>query len=223
MNGNIENSMEAFQNCADNGVQGVELDVHLCLTGEAVVIHDSDLMRMTGEGGKVEELSWEVLKKRRIGKDEEERSLGNRIPLLEDVISSFSSSLYFDIELKPKTIPSPSLIRKTSAIIKRYGMEKKVMISSFNPLALILWKRLGIKEIPTGLIYSEGEGVPRFLQHGNGRFLVNCDVLKPHSSLLSLSRKFLKGHHVLIWGDPIPSPLDYAPDGIITDFPQSFM
>ncbi len=44
-----ENSLESFKNAIKCGADGVELDVHLTKDGKLVVIHDSDLRRITGE------------------------------------------------------------------------------------------------------------------------------------------------------------------------------
>jgi len=43
-----ENTMKAFDLCAERNIPGVELDVHLCKTGELVVIHDHNLRRLSG-------------------------------------------------------------------------------------------------------------------------------------------------------------------------------
>ncbi len=219
----VENTMEAFQRCADRCVSGIELDVHICASGEAVVIHDSALERMTGLNSTVEECTFSQLRDLSVGKNEQERLKGYRIPLLEEVLSAFSSTLYFDIELKPKNIPSPAIVKRTAELIRRYRCEHRVMVSSFNPLVLLLWKIMGIRDVPTGLIYSEGEGVPRFLQSGNGRYIANCDVLKPHSTLLDRSKHFIRGHEVVLWGDPISQDILPSMSGIITDEPSRFI
>ena len=54
-NGVCENSLTAFRLAKENGF-GVELDVHLLKDGNLAVIHDSDLIRITGKSGKIEDL-----------------------------------------------------------------------------------------------------------------------------------------------------------------------
>ncbi len=216
----VENSMPAFDLARTRGFSGIELDVHICATGQAVVIHDSDLRRMTGKEGKVENLSWEEIQGLPIGKTQEQRHQGERIPLLEEVLSTFASSLYFDIELKGETFPSVAIVREVSRIIRTYKAEEKVLISSFNPFALMRWNLQGVKEIPTGIIYSRGKEVPRFLQGGNGRFFTHCDVLKPHSTLLEKSLPFAGRYEVVVWGDPIKQDIVQNVSGVITDFPH---
>ena len=43
-----ENTMAAFQKVLDYNIPGVELDVHICRTGELLVTHDFNLHRVTG-------------------------------------------------------------------------------------------------------------------------------------------------------------------------------
>ena len=47
-----ENSLEAFQRAIDEGAHGVELDLRLCGTGEAVHAHDASLARVTNGAAK---------------------------------------------------------------------------------------------------------------------------------------------------------------------------
>jgi glycerophosphoryl diester phosphodiesterase len=54
--------MESFQSCADQGVQAIELDIHLCATGELVVTHDFNVKRVSGYDGLVEQMSFNQLR-----------------------------------------------------------------------------------------------------------------------------------------------------------------
>jgi glycerophosphoryl diester phosphodiesterase len=46
-----ENTLASFQKAIDLGVDGIELDVHLCQSGEVVVIHDDTIERTTSGKG----------------------------------------------------------------------------------------------------------------------------------------------------------------------------
>src|SRR5438874_1738897 len=48
-----ENSVAAFRRAAVDGADGVELDVLCCGTGEVVVFHDDDLLRLGGRPDRV--------------------------------------------------------------------------------------------------------------------------------------------------------------------------
>ena len=57
-----ENGLKAFQNAIDNDF-AFELDVHLSLDGKLIVSHDSNLERMTGKPGIIEQLNSEDIRK----------------------------------------------------------------------------------------------------------------------------------------------------------------
>ena len=42
-----ENTLEAFKMAVDMGAHGVELDVHICRSGELVVAHDETIERVS--------------------------------------------------------------------------------------------------------------------------------------------------------------------------------
>ena len=52
-----ENTLTSFQECLKHGVRRCELDLHLSMDGELMVIHDPTLKRTADRRGKVVELS----------------------------------------------------------------------------------------------------------------------------------------------------------------------
>mgnify|MGYP002041235553 FL=1 len=52
-----ENTLTSFQECLKHGVRRCELDLHLSMDGELMVIHDPTLKRTTDRRGKVVEHS----------------------------------------------------------------------------------------------------------------------------------------------------------------------
>ena len=88
-----ENSMAAFE-AAKNAGYGVELDVHLLADGNLAVIHDSDLQRVTGKTGKIEELTTRQLRDHRLCGTEE------IIPEFAHVLELFQGSAPLIVELK---------------------------------------------------------------------------------------------------------------------------
>ncbi len=79
-----ENSMRAFRLAVRYGF-GSELDVHLTADGKLVVFHDTTLVRMVGLNRRIEDMTWDELKRIRL--------LGTdcHIPLLEDVLDLYTS------------------------------------------------------------------------------------------------------------------------------------
>ena len=57
-----ENTLAAFRNALAIGVDGIELDVRRCATGELVVAHYSDLSEMTTSHGQIQDLSYKQIR-----------------------------------------------------------------------------------------------------------------------------------------------------------------
>ena len=88
-----ENSMAAFRAALDAGF-GIEFDLHLLKDGNLGVMHDSELLRITGVSGKMEDLTTEDLGKYRLGGTEE------TIPQFSQVLELFDGKAPLIIELK---------------------------------------------------------------------------------------------------------------------------
>ena len=61
-----ENSLQAFQNCIDMGVDMVELDLKKTKDGELILMHDNTLNRTTNGTGKPEDYTLAELKELRL-------------------------------------------------------------------------------------------------------------------------------------------------------------
>src|ERR1044071_1678130 len=85
-----ENTMLAFDLARAAGADGIELDVRFDADRNVVVFHDSELDRLTGRPGVMEQLSPAERAPLRIG--------GEPVPLLAEVLSVFD--LEIDIEIK---------------------------------------------------------------------------------------------------------------------------
>ena len=146
-NGGVpENSLAAFRLAAENGF-GAELDVHLTADGQLAVIHDSDLQRVCGREGKVEELTYEALSQYRLLGTEE------RIPLLSEVLSLFAGVAPLIVELKPIRGNEPELAEKTCALLDTFP-DLSYCLESFDPYA-VLWLRRNRPELIRGQLSQD--------------------------------------------------------------------
>src|SRR6266567_2781407 len=75
-----ENTMAAFRHAISHGIP-IELDVQLARADLLVVVHDRDLLRLTGAGMAAADVDLDLLSRLRIGSSDE------RIPLLPDVLA----------------------------------------------------------------------------------------------------------------------------------------
>ena len=88
-----ENTLRSFRKALDLGADMVELDVHLCGTGELVVIHDETVDRTTDGSGSVRDMPFHELRGLDAGK-------GERIPTLREVLDLLEGRAGVNIELK---------------------------------------------------------------------------------------------------------------------------
>lgn len=119
-----ENSLSAFRKARDNGY-GVELDVHLLADGNLAVIHDSQLKRMTGFDGKVEDLTTEQLKSSRLTGTEE------TIPEFRQVLDLYNGRAPLIVELKVSGNNYAELCRKACKMLDNY--KGVYCMESFDP------------------------------------------------------------------------------------------
>jgi len=223
-----ENTMASFRAAVEAGVPGVELDVHLCASGELVVVHDYNLKRVTGHDGVVERMSYAEIRALDAGSWFNGKFAGERIPLLTDLFDAFGDSLYYDIEIKHKDRKPRELEEKLAAEIKKAGLARNCVVSSFNPFALKAIRKIA-PELLTAIIYCDDEEVPPILRNGFGKIISGCDILKPDR--VKINRGSM-AFHALFGGYPgIPWTVNDPEDaarlvkagiwGIISDDPAA--
>ena len=137
-----ENTVAGFERAAALGLDAVELDVQLTADGRLAVFHDDDLARLTGEQGKIAELGWDEIWRRRLhrllplGRDRQGLLLEvsyereERIPLLEEVLEVIDGRLAVDVELKPsRTSPrSDELAARVAAVVQMSARPETVLV-----------------------------------------------------------------------------------------------
>ncbi|MEF3691591.1 MAG: glycerophosphodiester phosphodiesterase [Candidatus Moraniibacteriota bacterium] len=132
-----ENTLSSFQKALSLNVDMIELDVHLCRSGEVVVIHEDTI---------------KTKKRKELIKKTNYTDLNRLdIPTLEDVLSLIKGQTRVNIELK-----GSGTARPVSGIVKKYlkkGYFKKedFLISSFN-IKELKKSHLHLPEIKKGFL-----------------------------------------------------------------------
>ncbi|MCR5296955.1 MAG: glycerophosphodiester phosphodiesterase [Clostridiales bacterium] len=148
-----ENTLEAFELAARMGAQGVELDVHICASGELVVAHDETVDRVSNGSGRIMDHSLTQLKRLTFNRTHPEVA-GARIPLLSEVFELLSpTGLQINIELKNSEIDYPDLERKTLELAAREFSTDRIIFSSFNHYSMLRMKALD-SSLRCGLLYD---------------------------------------------------------------------
>lgn len=115
----LENSMAAFAAAVDLGYTHVETDAHGTTDGTAVALHDSHLDRTTDATGAVAELTWDTVRRARIGGVEP-------VPRLVDILGTWPT-LRVNIDVK-----ADSGIRPVAEAIEHTRAHDRVCLASFS-------------------------------------------------------------------------------------------
>ena len=140
--GRYENTMAA----ADAAIAGgfaIECDVQLSSDGEAMVFHDHDLDRLTGETGPVGARNAAFLATLSIG------GSADRIPTLDAFLDRIGGRVPLVIEIKSRFDGDERLARRTMAVLaNRAG---PIAVKSFDPALVALVRELA-PALPRGIV-----------------------------------------------------------------------
>jgi glycerophosphoryl diester phosphodiesterase len=155
-----ENTMLAFMEAVKAGAEGVELDVQMTKDGEIVVIHDEKVDRTTGAKGLVKDFSAADIRKLDAGYLHKSLGRKEHIPFLEEVFEWMSgNSLICNVELKTGLFPYKGIEEKIIGMVRQYGLQERIILSSFNHYSLVHAASLA-PEIETAPILAEGLYMP---------------------------------------------------------------
>ncbi len=127
-----ENTMIAFRKSVDLGIDGIELDIHRCSTGELVVIHDEDVQRTTNGVGLVGDISYPELQRLDAGSWFDKEFAGERIPQLADVLDLVAGKCVVNIEIKNTPVDYPGIDDDLIDLLADYPQRERLIISSFD-------------------------------------------------------------------------------------------
>lgn len=144
-----ENTLLGFSQAVEDGVDGLELDVHLTKDGEVLVIHDERLDRTTNGTGFVKDLTLAEIKKYSAGVHYQSFPAGDsswekeRVPSLQEVLELLHPyNTELNIELKTNVFPYEGIEEKVLSLVKDYGNGRKVIYSSFHLPTILRIKKL---------------------------------------------------------------------------------
>jgi len=218
-----ENTLAAFRLAADEGADAVELDARLSADGAVVVHHDATLNRTTNGTGDLSELDLNDLKSLDAGAKFDARFAGEQIPVLDEVFEAIGRQILINVELKNYERVFDPLAEYVVRIIRHHGLERWVLLSSFNPVSLRAVSRLA-PEIPRGLLLWQGQ---KQWTQAVFRAMAVFDACHPHDRMTdreAIAADHAHGRRVNVWTvndvDRMRELLLLGADGLITDAPR---
>lgn len=209
-----ENTIPSIQKAIELGVDGIEIDVFKCKSGEIVLFHDKKLDRLTSVKGFIENIDIDSINKIKI-KDQ------YKIPLLEEVLEIVPENIFLNIELKGKGTAkkvNEILLKKIS---NNSSKMNNYIISSFD------WDELNIlrsinKNIPLAILTSNN--IDKAILEGKK---INATSINPNYKLLDKknilqikSEGFKVFPYTVNDQSMIEKMKKLRVDGIITDYPE---
>lgn len=198
-----ENTLSAFKIAKDLGCKGYELDIHLCTSGELVVVHDHWMDRLAGCHKKIEDLSYDEIKELSVTKHFSEKfpdikieHEGTYIPTLDEVFELAGPDLFIDIEIKVKGSRHFKISQVLAETLAKHN-RKNCIVSSFNPLALLDFKKHS--DYPIAAIYCSDKSMPWYLRHGEALLISGAKILKPSVQMANAIKKIDPKKPVVVW------------------------
>ena len=216
------NTLPAFEMAADCGADGVELDVQLSADGQAVVIHDFTVDASTDGSGPVGEMSLAELRELDAGSWFGEQWRGTRVPTLAEVFAAVGQRLLINVEIKTLPHQNDGIEQVVADEILAAGLQGRVLVSSFNPLALRRFRAIMPAMPVARLTFSGMPAEWRALWRD-----VPCEVLHPEHD--EIDRQFMRaaragGHLVNTWtvndAGRARELVTLGVDGIVSDWPD---
>ncbi|MDV4151995.1 glycerophosphodiester phosphodiesterase [Clostridium sp. AL.422] len=215
-----ENTILALKEGIKSGASGIEIDVHKSKDNKLVVIHDEDIERTFMGRGLIKDFTLEELKsfknRKKPFRDNEEC----KIPTLEEVLELVKdTNIILNIELKTDIFHYEGIEEDVVNLIKSYGIEDKIIISSFNHESIKLVK--SISNIKTGVLYYKP--IKNVVEYAK-----SLGAYSIHPDLKLVSEELIKEAHendlmvnIYTVNDPMHMRLliKNGVDGAFTDYP----
>jgi glycerophosphoryl diester phosphodiesterase len=218
-----ENTLPAFELALQQGADGVELDAQLTADGHVIVIHDPRLERTTNGHGRVKDFSLADLRALDAAGRYSDQYNGTKIPTLDEVFETIGKKAVINIELKNYTAPQDALVEKVCQLVKRYGLEDRILFSSFFGLSLRKAARL-LPQVPRGLLALSG--FPGAWARSFGFMFGDYQAVHPHINDVNaqqVQRVHRLKRYINVWtvnsAQDVARLADWGVDGIITDDP----
>lgn len=218
-----ENTMLSFRKAVEIGCDGIELDVHLTKDNKLVIIHDETIDRTSNGTGFVKDYTYDELCKFDFYGNFKGKYEFQRIPTLREYFDLVKDVDGFmtNIELKTGIFEYPGIEKAVIDLIREYGLEKRIILSSFNHFTIMRCREIA-PEIKTGFLIESWV-------IGMGEYTKSHDVECVHPIFRNLTQEHFDemknaGREINTWTvneyEDIKRLADMGTDGLIGNYPD---
>ncbi len=156
-----ENTLSAISRAIEDGADYAEIDVQETADGVIVLLHDSDLLRVSGVPDKIWEITSDKLSGLDAGAWFSEEFRGEPIPTLKQAIDLARGKIKLNIELKYNG-HDEQLAKRVVDVLRDESFEDESFVASLEARGLAEVRKLA-PEIKTGQIVTVAIGKPEDL------------------------------------------------------------
>ena len=209
-----ENTIPSINKAIELGVDGIEIDVFKCRSGEIVVFHDKKIDRLTSSSGYIEEFTIDSIRKIKVNNNYD-------IPELKDVLKIIPKNIFLNIELK-----GDNTAKKVNEILLKFSENNSrnidnYIVSSFD------WKELEVlrsvnNQIKLAVLCDKSINDALNIASKIKAYAINpSHKLLDHKIVKNIQSKGLKVYPYTVNEKiTIKKMKKFNVDGIITDFPE---
>ncbi|WP_298495015.1 glycerophosphodiester phosphodiesterase family protein [uncultured Algibacter sp.] len=208
-----ENTLESIKKAFALGVDGIEIDVHRCASGELVVFHDFTVDRITNGTGEVSKQPLRALKNL--------KTKGTyQIPTLAEVLLLVDNKCLLNIELKGQDTAKEAARIITFYVDKKGWDYSNILVSSFHEDLLETVRGINDK-IPLGVLTENNlERAITFAKSIKAVSILPNYTMLTEEIVTELKEDFKVITFTVNNLKPLERIKSYGVDGIISDYPD---
>lgn len=221
-----ENTIASYKYALSLNIDMLEIDIHRTKDGKLIIMHDPTTERTTLKKGVIKDLTYDELLKYDIGKGKGKQFIGERIPLLQEVlqlIKSTDTKLLIEVKQPDKY---PHIEEELLNEIIKIGINlDRIIIQSFDRNSVKKVRELN-KDIELGVLISKRH---RFIRNDTIQKISEyAQYLNPNYKILT--KRLVKNMHrhglktlpyTVNDYHNFERMIEIGVDGVITDYPQS--
>lgn len=146
-----ENTMVAFELALEQGAHAIETDLRITRDRVIVCIHDATVDRTTDGTGRVDEMTWDELRRLRARGNNDTAFPDACVPSLAQVLEGLAGRTYLALELKAPAFTHPADAELLLKTLEEHQALERVIALSFSRAALECLEQAGAP-FPLGYI-----------------------------------------------------------------------
>lgn len=214
-----ENTYSAWEKAIEVGADYFELDIQLSSDDSMMIMHDDTIDRTTNGTGLLSSMTYAQLRTYDAGSWFSSEFTGEKIPTFSEALHLAKSNGNIDIVAEIKTSNS-SIVPKVVAMIQAYGMESRVIVSSFNFSQLSQTKSLDTT-IAIQFFATITDAMIDQVAGINGEWVGSGGTIIPALINYAHSKNVLMNAWTINSSSQMIELINMGIDGITTNFPQT--